>query len=144
MPEVTTPPGELMYMAISFLGLSASRKSSCMQIEAATSSLIGLDRKMMRSFSRREGRLHCSQPRLVCSTTTGQNVLVAGGIELSIVVPGVAARLQSERLACTATGSRRVMICCHGRGDGRCGRDRDHGGGRRRDRVHGRGRGDAP
>src|SRR4029450_11272022 len=29
MPEVTMPPGELMYMEISFFGFSASRKSSC-------------------------------------------------------------------------------------------------------------------
>ena len=56
MPEVTTPPGELMYMAISFLGFSDSQYSSCMQIEAATSSSIGPVTKMMRSFRRREGR----------------------------------------------------------------------------------------
>src|SRR5512145_2206694 len=90
------PPGELMYMAISFLGLSASRNRSCMQIEAATSSLIGLDRKMMRSFRRRDGRLHCSQPRFVCSTTTGQKVLVAGGAEPYMGAPWVAD-------GCTAT-----------------------------------------
>ena len=29
IPEVTTPPGELMYIEISFFGFSASRKSSC-------------------------------------------------------------------------------------------------------------------
>ena len=29
MPAVTTPPGELMYMKMSFLGFSDSRKSSC-------------------------------------------------------------------------------------------------------------------
>ena len=93
------PPGELMYMAISFLGLSASRNSSCMQIEAATSSLMGLDRKTMRSFSRREGSVYCSQPRLVCSTMTGQNVLVTGGTELDIVAPGsLTAAVQHERL----------------------------------------------
>ena len=56
MPEVTTPPGELMYMAISFLGFSASKNSSCMQIEAAMWSSITPVTKMMRSFSRREGR----------------------------------------------------------------------------------------
>ena len=35
MPEVTTPPGELMYMEISFFGFSASQNRSCMQIEDA-------------------------------------------------------------------------------------------------------------
>jgi hypothetical protein len=50
---------------------------------------MGLDRKMIRSFSRREGSVYCSQPRLVCSTTTGQKVFVVGGIELSIVAPKV-------------------------------------------------------
>ena len=56
MPAVTTPPGELMYMEISFLGFSASRNRSCMQIEAAMWSSIGPVTKMMRSFRSREGR----------------------------------------------------------------------------------------
>ena len=56
MPAVTTPPGELMYMEISFFGFSDSRNSSCMQIEAAMWSSMGPVTKMMRSFSRREGR----------------------------------------------------------------------------------------
>jgi hypothetical protein len=56
MPAVTTPPGELMYIEISFLGFSDSQYSSCMQIEAAIWSSTGPVTKMMRSFSRREGR----------------------------------------------------------------------------------------
>ena len=56
MPEVTTPPGELMYMEISFLGFSDSQYSSCMQIDAATVSSIGPVTKMMRSFRSRDGR----------------------------------------------------------------------------------------
>ena len=56
MPAVTTPPGELMYMEISFFGFSDSQYSSCMQIDAAMWSSIGPVTKMMRSFSSREGR----------------------------------------------------------------------------------------
>ena len=54
MPEVTMPPGELMYMEISFSGFSASRKSSCAVISEATRSSIGPVTKTMRSFNRRE------------------------------------------------------------------------------------------
>ena len=56
MPAVTTPPGELMYIEISFLGFSASRNRSCMQIDAAMWSSTGPVTKMMRSFSSRDGR----------------------------------------------------------------------------------------
>ena len=56
MPAVTTPPGELMYMEISFFGFSASRNKSCMQTDAAMWSSMGPVTKMMRSLSRREGR----------------------------------------------------------------------------------------
>ena len=54
MPEVTTPPGELMYMEISFFGFSASRNRSCAVISEATWSSIGPVTKTMRSFKRRE------------------------------------------------------------------------------------------
>ena len=56
MPDVTTPPGELMYIEISFFGFSASRNSSCMQTEDAMWSSITPVTKMMRSFRSREGR----------------------------------------------------------------------------------------
>ena len=56
MPAVTTPPGELIYIDISFLGFSASKNSSCMQTEAAMWSSIGPVTKMMRSFKSRDGR----------------------------------------------------------------------------------------
>src|SRR5512145_462008 len=105
------PPGELMYMAISFLGLSASRNRSCMQIEAATSSLMGLERKMMRSFRRREGSVYCSQPRLVCSTMTGQNVLTVGGTELDMLAPGsLTDAVQEVRLGPGITPSRELSL----------------------------------
>ena len=54
MPEVTTPPGDLIYMEISFFGFSASRKSSCAVISDATWSSMGPVTKTMRSFKRRE------------------------------------------------------------------------------------------
>ena len=48
------PPGELIYMEISFFGFSASRNRSCAVISEATWSSIGPVTKMMRSLSRRE------------------------------------------------------------------------------------------
>src|SRR6516165_10430811 len=53
-PEVTIPPGELIYIEISFFGFSASRNSSCATTSVAMSSLIGPVMKMMRSFKSRE------------------------------------------------------------------------------------------
>src|SRR3974377_2048957 len=40
-PAVTTPPGELIYMEISFLGFSGSKNRSCMQMEAAIGPSVG-------------------------------------------------------------------------------------------------------
>src|SRR5665647_2664950 len=40
-PDVTTPPGELMYIEISFLGFSASRNSNCATTKVAMPSSIG-------------------------------------------------------------------------------------------------------
>src|SRR3546814_6085001 len=54
MPEVTMPPGELMYMAMSLFGFSDSRNRSWAQTRLATASLIPPVTKMMRSFSRSE------------------------------------------------------------------------------------------
>jgi len=51
---MSTPPGELMYIAISFLGFSASRKRSCATTRVATVSSIGPVMKTMRSFNSRE------------------------------------------------------------------------------------------
>ena len=49
-PEVTTPPGELMYIEISFFGFSASRNRSWATTKVAMPSSIGPVMKMMRSF----------------------------------------------------------------------------------------------
>ena len=48
------PPGELMYIAISFFGLSASRNRSWATTMVAVWSSIGPGTKMMRSFKSRE------------------------------------------------------------------------------------------
>ncbi len=53
-PDVTTPPGELMYIEISLEGFSDSRKSSCAQISEDMPSCTGPARKMIRSLSIRE------------------------------------------------------------------------------------------
>src|SRR5713226_5214966 len=53
-PDVTTPPGELMYIEISFFGLSASRNRSWATTSVDMPSSTGPVKKMMRSFSRRE------------------------------------------------------------------------------------------
>src|SRR3954454_21145513 len=53
-PDVTTPPGELMYIEISFFGLSASRNKSWATTGVDMPSSIGPVTKMMRSFRRRE------------------------------------------------------------------------------------------
>ena len=54
MPDVTTPPGELMYIEISFFGFSASRNRSCATTSVAIPSSIGPVMKMMRSLRSRE------------------------------------------------------------------------------------------
>jgi hypothetical protein len=54
MPAVTTPPGELMYIQMSFFGFSDSRKSSWAVMTEAIWSSTPPVTKMMRSRSRRE------------------------------------------------------------------------------------------
>jgi hypothetical protein len=54
MPAVTTPPGELMYIEMSFDGFSDSRNSSWATITEAMWSSISPVTKMMRSRRRRE------------------------------------------------------------------------------------------
>jgi hypothetical protein len=54
MPDVTTPPGELMYIEISFFGFSASRNRSCATTSVDMPSSIGPVMKMIRSLRRRE------------------------------------------------------------------------------------------
>jgi len=54
IPDVIEPPGLLMYRLISLSGSSAARNSSWAMIELATTSLMPLPRKIIRSFSRRE------------------------------------------------------------------------------------------
>ena len=54
MPDVTTPPGELMYIEISFFGFSDSSHSNCAQISEAMPSSTGPVTKMIRSLRRRE------------------------------------------------------------------------------------------
>ena len=70
-PDVTTPPGLLMYIAISFLGFSDSRNRSCATTRLAVRSWIGPFTKMIRSLSRREKMSYARSPLLVCSTTIG-------------------------------------------------------------------------
>ena len=53
-PAVTTPPGLLMYMKMSFFGFSDSRKSSCAVISEAIWSSIAPVMKMIRSRNSRE------------------------------------------------------------------------------------------
>ena len=53
-PAVTTPPGLLMYIEISFFGFSASRNRSCATISVDMPSWIGPETKMIRSFRSRE------------------------------------------------------------------------------------------
>ena len=53
-PAVTTPPGELMYMKMSFFGFSDSRKSSWAVISEAIWSSIGPVMNTIRSLSSRE------------------------------------------------------------------------------------------
>src|SRR5580658_8364123 len=53
-PDVTTPPGELMYIEISFFGFSASRNRSWATTRVDMPSSIGPVTKMMRSFKSRE------------------------------------------------------------------------------------------
>ncbi len=53
-PAVTTPPGELMYMKMSFFGFSNSRKSNWAVISEAIWSSIAPVMKMIRSRSSRE------------------------------------------------------------------------------------------
>ena len=48
------PPGELMYIEISFFGVSASRNRSCATTSVDIPSSIGPVMKMMRSFRSRE------------------------------------------------------------------------------------------
>ena len=51
---VTTPPGELMYMLISFFGFSDSRNSNCATMREAMLSSTTPVTKMMRSLRSRE------------------------------------------------------------------------------------------
>jgi hypothetical protein len=53
-PAVTTPPGELMYIEMSFFGFSASRNRSWAVMSEAIWSSIGPVTKMIRSRSSRE------------------------------------------------------------------------------------------
>ena len=69
--DLDEPPGELMYIAISFLGLSDSRKSSWALIKAETLSSIAPLRNTMRSRSKRENMSNERSPRVDCSITTG-------------------------------------------------------------------------
>ena len=49
-PDVTTPPGEFIYMDISFFGFSASRNSNCAQTREAKLSSTGPTRKIILSL----------------------------------------------------------------------------------------------
>jgi hypothetical protein len=86
-----------MYMAISFLGFSDSRKSSWAQIRLAIPSSTGPVRKMIRSFNRREKMSNARSPRLVCSTTIGTRfIAVAIGSYIGIALFIVSGRRERE------------------------------------------------
>ena len=53
-PAYTPPPGEFMYIWMSFEASTDSKNSSCAMIMFATSSSMGTPRMMMRSIIRRE------------------------------------------------------------------------------------------
>src|SRR5579859_1414394 len=65
------PPGELMYMLISFVASSLWRYSNCATVTLAIWSSIGVPMKMMRSFNKREKMSQPRSPRGVDSTTLG-------------------------------------------------------------------------
>ena len=70
-PAVTTPPGELMYMKMSFFGFSDSRKSNWAVTGEAIWSSIAPVMKTIRSRSSREKMSKLRSPRLDCSMTMG-------------------------------------------------------------------------
>ena len=76
MPEVITPPGELIYKEMSFFGFSDSKNNSCAQTREETSSLTSPVRKIILSFSRREKISKERSPLEVCSITIGTKVLL--------------------------------------------------------------------
>ena len=71
MPAVTTPPGELMYMKMSFFGFSHSRNSSWAVISEAMWSSTSPVTKTIRSRSSREKMSKLRSPRFDCSMTMG-------------------------------------------------------------------------
>jgi hypothetical protein len=77
---VTTPPGELMYIEMSFEGFSLSRNSSWATMTEAMWSSTSPVTKMIRSRSRREKMSKLRSPRLDCSTTTGISAPVIGSV----------------------------------------------------------------
>ena len=84
-PEVTIPPGEFIYIEISYVGLSASKKSNWAQTTLDTASSIGPITKMIRSFNRREYMSNARSQRFVCSTTIGIKLLICNSWELDIL-----------------------------------------------------------
>jgi hypothetical protein len=79
MPAVTTPPGELMYIEMSWL-FSLSRNSSWATISEAIWSSTSPVTNTMRSRSRRLKMSKLRSPRLVLSTTTGTSAPVTGSV----------------------------------------------------------------
>src|SRR6185295_8780830 len=72
MPEVTTPPGELMYIETSFFGFSASRNKSCATTKVATPSSIGPVMKMILSLTRiTRASLAAAARRVIYFPTSG-------------------------------------------------------------------------
>ncbi len=55
-PAVTDPPGELIYIEISFVGSCASKKSNWATIDVAMLSSTSPCTKTIRSFNKREGK----------------------------------------------------------------------------------------
>src|SRR6478736_671815 len=79
MPAVTAPPGELMYIEISWL-FSLSRNSNWATISEAMPSSTGPVTNTIRSRSRRLKMSKLRSPRLVLSTTTGTSWPVTGSM----------------------------------------------------------------
>ena len=75
-PDVTTPPGELMYRKISFFGSSDSKNKNWAHMTLATASLTSPVKKIILSYNNLEKISYERSPLLVCSTTIGIKELI--------------------------------------------------------------------
>ena len=97
MPAVTTPPGELMYIQMSFFGFSDSRNSNCAVMSEAMPSSTPPVTNTMRSRSKREKMSKLRSPRLDCSMTMGTSALIGScmgfPVFACVLEPYIGARL---------------------------------------------------